>query len=104
MDVYSTWAWFLPACGPVSGCVPHMHQAKHTACVSLQELGWREIKERYVRPSYLPASFTLGALTIGLRLGAANYTFSDSVSVSKLPQDCFCMDILTCCSSKSARW
>jgi hypothetical protein len=46
----------------------------------LQELGWREIKERYVRPSYLPASFTLGALTIGLRLGAANYTFTDSVS------------------------
>jgi hypothetical protein len=46
----------------------------------MQELGWREIKDRYVRPSYLPLSFTLGALTIGLRLGAANYTFTDSVS------------------------
>ena len=45
-----------------------------------QELGWREIKDRYVRPTYLPASFALGALTIGLRLGAANYTFTDSVS------------------------
>jgi hypothetical protein len=44
-----------------------------------QELGWREIKDRYVRPTYLPASFALGALTIGLRLGAANYTFTDSV-------------------------
>ena len=32
-----------------------------------------------MRPSYLPASFALGALTIGLRLGAANYTFADSV-------------------------
>jgi hypothetical protein len=46
----------------------------------MQDLGWREIKDLYVRPSYLPLSFTLGALTIGLRLGAANYTFTDSVS------------------------
>lgn len=34
-----------------------------------------------MRPTYLPASFALGALTIGLRLGAANYTFAETVSV-----------------------
>lgn len=49
-----------------------------SATPKFQELGWREIKDRYVRPTYLPASFALGALTIGLRLGAANYTFTDN--------------------------
>lgn len=37
-----------------------------------------------MRPTYLPASFALGALTIGLRLGAANYTFTDNVSVAQV--------------------
>lgn len=42
-------------------------------------MGWREFKERVLRPSYLPASFTFGALTIGLRVAAANYTVTNSV-------------------------
>jgi hypothetical protein len=46
-----------------------------------QDLSWREFKERYLRPNYLQASFTLGALTIGLRVAAANYAFETTVSV-----------------------
>jgi hypothetical protein len=66
-------------------------QIVNIACVCvLQELGWREIKDRYVRPSYLPASFALGALTIGLRLGAANYTFTDNVSMPFVCSWCCC--------------
>jgi hypothetical protein len=40
-----------------------------------------EFKERYLRPNYLQLSFALGALTIGLRVAGANYTFTSTVSL-----------------------
>lgn len=45
-----------------------------------QDMSWKEFKERYLRPNYLQFSFLFGALTIGLRVSAANYTFDNSVS------------------------
>lgn len=49
---------------------------------SLQEdLSWPAVRERYVRPYYLPGSFIAGALTLGLRTSAANFVFADDVSV-----------------------
>jgi hypothetical protein len=45
-----------------------------------QDLGFAEIKERYLRPYYLQGSFLFGTLTLGLRTGAMNYIFADDVS------------------------
>ncbi|KAI8476916.1 MAG: hypothetical protein J3K34DRAFT_516176 [Monoraphidium minutum] len=39
------------------------------------DLGFAEIKERYLRPYYLQGAFLLGSLTLGLRTGAMNYVF-----------------------------
>jgi len=49
-----------------------------------QDMGWVEIKERYLRPYYLQGSFLLGTLTLGLRTGAMNYIFVDDVSLMVL--------------------
>jgi hypothetical protein len=40
-----------------------------------------EFKERVLRPVYLPASFALGALTLGVRTSAANFALDTDVSV-----------------------
>lgn len=56
----------------------------------MQDLSWREFKERYLRPNYLQYSFIFGALTLGLRVSSANYTFSNSVSPSIIrPTTCW---------------
>jgi hypothetical protein len=44
-------------------------------------MSWVEFKERYLRPNYLQLSFAVGALTIGLRVAGANYTFTSTVSI-----------------------
>lgn len=48
-----------------------------------QEMGFAEIKERYLRPYYLQAAFVLGTLTLGLRTGAMNYVFAEDVSSAR---------------------
>jgi hypothetical protein len=42
-------------------------------------MSFAEIKERYLRPYYLQATFVLGSLTLGLRAGAMNFSFPDDV-------------------------
>jgi hypothetical protein len=42
-------------------------------------MGYAEIKERYLRPYYLQATFVLGSLTLGLRAGATKFSFIDDV-------------------------
>lgn len=46
---------------------------------SHQDLSFADIKERFLRPYYLQASFALGTLTLGLRTGALNYALADDV-------------------------
>ncbi|GBF91282.1 hypothetical protein Rsub_03602 [Raphidocelis subcapitata] len=55
---------------------PAGYSAQQRATPQFEDLGWPEIKERVVRPYYLPASFLLGALTLGLRTSALNYEFA----------------------------
>jgi hypothetical protein len=57
-------------------------------CCPLQDLSWVEFKERYLRPNYLQLNFAVGALTIGLRVAGANYTFTSTVSIIRRAQKC----------------
>lgn len=43
-----------------------------------------DFKEKVLRPVYLPASFVLGALTLGLRTATINFEFGDDVSAPGL--------------------
>ena len=58
-------------------------QTPHTIIIRItsshQDLSFADIKERFLRPYYLQASFALGTLTLGLRTGALNYALADDV-------------------------
>ena len=43
----------------------------------VQGYAWATIKAQYVRPYYLPATFTAATLTVGLRVAAANFVFAE---------------------------
>lgn len=45
-----------------------------------QDITFGEFKEKYLRPIWAPASFTLGALTLGVRTSAANFALDTDVS------------------------
>jgi hypothetical protein len=47
-------------------------------------MSFADFKEKVLRPVYLPASFVLGALTLGLRTATINFEFGDDVSAPGL--------------------
>ena len=43
-------------------------------------MSFAEVKERYLRPYYLPGSFALGTVTLGLKTALDNFSVSEDVS------------------------
>ena len=41
------------------------------------DISFDEVKEKYLRPYYLPGSFIIGTTTVGLNTSLVNFSFSE---------------------------